>query len=510
MTSTSASPVRTSTGVKWYRRISVKLAIALGLAMFSIQFLASILIIESSRASVQKLEGGTRSPSRPYVRYLSRNLVLSPDGKWLPTPESLEVVETFLDAGESYLWLDANDRIAAAGKAMRPFVNVGDHWDLCESPQYCGVELGGDRRAGSTWSRLAIGGQPIGTFVLLWFEDPAAARLGQRQLQTELLLRLVASGVLAALTSILLVSLVTRRLSRLAADASTPLTQNKAMVDLPGPFDVQTDDEIGRLAMALNIMRGRIEDLLASLEERDRQRREWVAMVSHDLRTPLTALSACLDRARERLVRRGDSQERPELTEALHVASQDATRLHTLVDDLFELARLDAGEKLLLEPVPPGELVRQTVRGLQPMAEEAGVRLAAEVAPALPTARADGRRLMRALENLVRNAIHFASRMVVVRVASDDGRLKFEVLDDGPGLPIKDGNVVLGKVVIGEGGAQRDRPDSAGLGLMVTRRVATAHGGELGGSNRSSGGANVWFTIPVLPAVDEALPPADE
>jgi len=272
---------------------------------------------------------------------------------------------------------------------------------------------------------------------------------------------------------------------------------NLETVDLPGPFEVSGDDEISRLAAALNTMRGRIEQLVESLADRDRQRREWIAQVSHDLRTPLTALSACLERAKERYRREEhDTPEASGVFEAIEVASQDQQRLQTLVDDLFELARLDANESLLLEPVPPGELVRQAVRGLRPMAEARDITLEADVGASLPTVRADGRRLMRALENMLRNAVQFARSAVVLRVAVEGDELTFEVLDDGPGLPVKDGEVVLGLT-----DNSPRRPDSTGLGLLVTRRVAMAHGGRLTGTNRNSGGAAVAVRIPVVPVI---------
>ncbi len=487
--------------VKWYRRISVKLAFGLGLAMFSIQFLAYALIVETARANLdqtlERLDVARAAASAPYADYLSGNLDINPNGEWVPAPDAADVIEGFLGVGESWVWVSPDERVLAVGEDLRPYAPVGSDWPLCDSSEYCGVTLAdGDIKAGSTWTRLGIEGRHIGTFVLVFFDDPKlVAEVGQWQLNVDLLSRLVASAAVATLTSLLLVSLVTRRLSRLAADASTPLDEKLENVDLPGPFLVSGDDEISRLATALNTMRGRIEQLVESLADRDRQRREWIAQVSHDLRTPLTALTACLDRA---LDRSRDGQAPPDvaaLTEALSVVRQDGQRLHTLVDDLFELARLDAKEDLILEPVPPGELVRQTVRGLRPMAQAQGIDLTAVVAPALPTVRADGRRLMRALENMLRNAVQFARTRVEIRVRCDAQHLRFEVHDDGPGLPEKNGVVLLGH---GEG--QPRRPDSTGLGLLVTRRVATAHGGTLEGANAPSGGAIVWIEIPIIPA----------
>ena len=323
----------------------------------------------------------------------------------------------------------------------------------------------------------------IGTFVLVWMKPPLASAISQQQLSTDITYRLLASGMVAAAASLLLVSLVTRRLSRLAVDASEPLDEKLKTVDLPGPFLVSGDDEIARLAAALNTMRERIKALVIRLEERDRQRREWIAQVSHDLRTPLTALSVCLDRAKEKLVETEDPNERSGVMEAITVAHQDGRRLQLLVDDLFELARLDARDDLVLEPVPPGELVRHAVRGLKPMAEAQGIALKANVEPSLPLIRADGRRLMRALENLLRNAIQYGESKAELIATYREGDLIFEVQDDGPGLPEKDGMIVL------EDSTKKPRkPDSAGLGLIVTARVATAHGGSLGGRNLPGGG----------------------
>jgi signal transduction histidine kinase len=134
---------------------------------------------------------------------------------------------------------------------------------------------------------------------------------------------------------------------------------------------------------------------------------------------------------------------------------------------------------------------------LQPLAESQGVRLEALVAPSMPTIQADGRRLMRALENLVRNAAHYGRSKVEVVAQCANGVLKLEVRDDGPGLPLVDGKPILG---ISE--HQPRRADSAGLGLVVTRRVAEAHGGTLQGANRAGGGASVWIELPLSRSIE--------
>ena len=267
--------------------------------------------------------------------------------------------------------------------------------------------------------------------------------------------------------------------------ASSPVADEG---DLPGPFDESGTDEIARLARSMNAMRARVIELLASIHERDRSRRQWIAQVSHDLRTPLTALMACLERAREDLV----EGRHADLGERLAVARLDAERLGDLAEDLLDIARIDAEETCIREPVPPGELVRQTARALAGLAEREGVDIELEVARRLPELTADGRRLMRGLENLLRNALHHARGKVVLGASERDGHVRFSVQDDGPGLPEVGGNVAWDAL-----GDHLSRPDSAGLGLVVVRKVAEMHGGRTGAENAQGGGARVWFEIPV-------------
>jgi signal transduction histidine kinase len=187
---------------------------------------------------------------------------------------------------------------------------------------------------------------------------------------------------------------------------------------------------------------------------------------------------------------------RKDVRALISVARMDAGRVNVMADDLLDIARLEASDALELEPVPSGELVRKTVTLLEPMAAASGITLQAEVEPGLPVASADGRRLARALENLLRNAIDHATSQVQVAIARDELGLRFEVRDDGPGLPEHDGKVDLEHL-----DGRRARDDSAGLGLLVTRRVAEAHGGRIGAYNLPSGGAAVWFAIPLHSAV---------
>lgn len=327
----------------------------------------------------------------------------------------------------------------------------------------------------------------------------------------------VALGLLGTLVALLVgwvaSRFVTQRVRDLALAVQSPVAEDH---ELPGPFTVGRMDEIGVLAAALNDMRDRIQVLVALLAQRDRERRSWIALVSHDLRNPLQALTACIDRSVQEARRIQDDTRRATMQHLLGTARLDVDRFEVLTLDLLDLARLEADDSLILEPVPPGELARNAAAGMRVLAEVQGRTLEVKVAPRCPELLADGRRMLRALENLLRNAIQHSERRIDLRVertvGNGQGAVRFSVDDDGPGLPTKaDGTVDVASL-----GVHKSRDDSAGLGLVVARRVAEAHGGQIGAYNRPSAeptlerasaggpsvdkrnaGGTVWFEIPV-------------
>jgi signal transduction histidine kinase len=169
--------------------------------------------------------------------------------------------------------------------------------------------------------------------------------------------------------------------------------------------------------------------------------------------------------------------------------------MRTLTDDLLDIARLDTEKALALEPVPPGEIARETKAIMGGFAEEKSCTLDVIIERGLPTIEADGSRLLRALENLVRNALEHADSRVELQVLAIQNGIAFEVRDDGPGLPLEEGGEVNFTSLAG----LRSRPDSAGLGLTVVRKVAEAHGGRLSARNQENkGGALFRLEVPHL------------
>lgn len=275
----------------------------------------------------------------------------------------------------------------------------------------------------------------------------------------------------ALLLGIVASFLITRRLRRLAREVEASEAN-----ELPGPFRESGRDEISLLAGALNKMRARVTELVANLREQDSNRRDWVAQVSHDIRTPLTSLSVCLDRAQQSL-ENGDHET---TEEALALARHDLRRVRSFVNDLFEIARLEIGDELDLEPIPPLELIADAARSLRPQADLGGIDLQLATEAEVDEMPGDGHRLMRACENLLSNAIRHATDHVRIGAESRDDSVCLYVEDDGLGFGGPKGPVDLSTVT-----RQASQADSSGLGLLVARRVAEAHGGSIAASNGS-------------------------
>ena len=513
-----------ASGVAWYRRLGFRLAILMAGTMLAFDFLSPMIYQQVQSLLGHPTEEETWVLPTEWIReFLRTEAAQEGPGRWRLGPDATsELYEVFRIDGESFVWIDVDGWIMASAPDLPFEVNTAWPHPL---EMHQEITLIGDppRQVSAFTFPLSVDGAPAGTFVRLLMDRALHAEevhgvaeadlideeecdylpLRDTVLLTEQQAEVVdrSKSRIKTISSIVIVSLsvllfafvtsrlVTRRLTRLSRLASDP---ESTLGEVPGPFPAIGRDEIALLSKSMNSMHEKVLGLLAGMKKREADRREWVAQVSHDLRTPLTALLACLERSHACLQEADPEKLKRDVAELFSVAKMDALRVQALADDLLEIARLEAGSGLDLEPVPPGELVRQTVRALSPLAEVRGVELRAEVDPGLPTLQADGRRLMRAVENLLKNAVHHAERSVQVRATLAGGKLLLEVRDDGAGLPEENGTVVLSRL-----SGQRSRENSSGLGLVVAERVARAHGGRIGARNLADGGAAVWLALPL-------------
>jgi signal transduction histidine kinase len=268
------------------------------------------------------------------------------------------------------------------------------------------------------------------------------------------------------------------------------------------------DVDLQELASAFNQM-------TANLQDRIEREARFTSDVSHELRSPLTTLSATvgvLETHREELT--------PRAQRALDLLDGDLQRFTRMVDDLLEISRFDAGSaELSLDEVDPAELVRQAVAATTPAGDEGRPPLSIPVAigPGVDglRLRVDKRRFERVMANLSENASLYAggvSRVVVERHPSpDDGddpprSIRVIIEDEGPGIPLQERDHLFERFYRGSRAGQRASSDGTGLGLSLVAEHVRLHGGVVSVEDGPTGGSRFIVELPLSGDEHEWVP----
>ncbi len=367
------------------------------------------------------------------------------------------------------------------------------------------VALGSVRMRGIEWragvTRLAPMAQDPG--------EPALLVTVLHSLEdNRLLLRAVRNTLLLAIPLALLASVIAgyalARRSLAPLDAMTTRTASITAADLDDRLPVvNPHDELGRLAQIMNGLLGRVGDAF-------RTQRQFVADASHELRTPIAIIRGEAD-----VTLRRSTRDESEYREALHVIQEESVRLSRIVDDLFLLARVDAGNPIgEHREVALTELVATAARSVRSLAESRGVTLQVSDAGA-GDVRVHGDRVLlhRLVLNLLDNALKHApsGSTVHVRVEATDQRVQIDVQDEGPGVPVALRDRLFERFVHGASSQPADGASGhgggAGLGLSIAQAIAHAHGGhiDLRPSTDRSTGACFCVSLPRLASVSGEL-----
>jgi len=234
---------------------------------------------------------------------------------------------------------------------------------------------------------------------------------------------------------------------------------------------------------------------IAKLDQAEVARSNLIAAVSHDLRTPITSLRLLAEAVDDEIVDE-DTRRRYLSQMRTHIRG-----LSDLIDDLFELSRLEAGEiRWALQRVSLHELVEETVEAMRAQAEAGGVSVRSEVPASLEPAHGHPEKLQRVLFNLIQNAIRHtpADGSVIVRAEMVTEALLVEVSDTGEGIGEADRSQAFEPFFRGGPEAARTRT-GAGLGLAISRAIVEAHGGHIW-LESGSVGTSVRFTLPTTPS----------
>ena len=337
---------------------------------------------------------------------------------------------------------------------------------------------------------FAVGMTVVLVYLLLGFAlAPADGFLG-RVVGTFGFLRdywwqLLLGGAVAAAVALLLARLLALGMTRPLRDMAHAAAK-MAQGDYSQRVRTASRDEVGELATAFNGMS-------AELEQVEKLRRELVANVSHELKTPITALRAHL----ENLL---DGVERPD-RETIQVMLRQSERLGRLVDQLLDLSRLESGDiPMSLGVVSLRELAERVRSELAAAVADQRVRLEVAIPDDLPPVLADRERIHQVILNLLDNAVRFtpAGGLVTVVAVRRGARCHVRVSDTGPGIPPEHLPFVFERFYRADPARARE-DGGTGIGLAIVRSIVESHGGRIHAESEVGRGTTFGFDLPVAP-----------
>ena len=313
------------------------------------------------------------------------------------------------------------------------------------------------------------------------------------------LLVLAAALAAALIGGLIVFSFQTRRLRLLGdviqnyADDRTPdNTQSRF------PSDVGSKDEIDLLGAQFNAMADKIDLQVDDLKHMESLRREMVANVSHDLRTPLTTMRGYLETL---LIRRNEMSDEEEV-QYIQTALGHSQHLGKLIEELFELARLDSCESVVYaEPFSMCELIQDVAQKYQLLAEQKSIDLNTQLDPKAPLTYGDIAMMQRVLENLLDNGLRHtpAGGCISISVDVDSGDVIVKVADTGCGISADEVPRIFERFY--QRDANRTKSNNAGLGLAIVHRILELHHSAIRVSSELNRGTTFTFQLTARPSI---------
>ena len=314
--------------------------------------------------------------------------------------------------------------------------------------------------------------------------------INQHDLALGSLLLIFAGGISVAF-GFFISNTITQALGNLV-DGTSQLSEG----DFSARVTITGNDEIAQLSKAFNDMSARLEQAAENERALDETRRNLVAWASHDLRTPLTSLRVMITALADGVV-----TDKETVSRYLTQSQNEITRMSKLLDDLFELAQLDAGyEKLDFEWFALSDLISDTLESFAARAQAKEVALDGHVDPQVDLVWAAPEKLSRILDNLVSNALRYSPKGETIRLSAEvkEDTTIVTVANSGSEINAKDLPFIFDRFYRGEKSRVRDQSESGGvgLGLSIAKGLVEAHGGKIWVKSVPGKGTQFWFSLP--------------
>jgi len=306
---------------------------------------------------------------------------------------------------------------------------------------------------------------------------------------------LILGGVLLLFAAIIAITFGVFVSSSVTADLRriTGTAQRLAAGDLSARVPVSGRDEVAQAAVAFNQMAEQLQQVQTQREELDRLRRDLTAWASHDLRTPLTSIRVRVEALNDGVVEDSISRQR-----FYRGILSDVMAMDTLIDDLLELAQLDAGGlKLEMTPLSLGDLLSDSLDRFQPVADQREISLSATMGQDVDPVAVNATKITRVLDNLLSNALRYSPQggTILIDAQRTVEGVQVTVDDNGPGFDEADIPRLFEQFYRGEQARSR-ATGGAGLGLAIARGIVEAHNGRIWAENLPTGGARIGFILP--------------
>jgi signal transduction histidine kinase len=406
--------------------------------------------------------------------------------------------------------LDGNGKILAffaePGKTVKQdYVSLGPIQKFINSAQDMPIEGDDPRNIGKqkpfSATTIDIGQDIHGyLYVILGGEqyDSASAMIKESYIIRTTAISLTVILALTGVVGLVLFRLLTKRFQTMTAAVKRFEQGNFSQ-----RLSLASNDEIGQLAKAFNGMADTIVANMEELKRTDDLRRELVANVSHDLRSPLASVQGYL----ETILIKDEKLQAGERQRYLQIIFDNTKMLGKLVGELFELSKLDAKQiQPKAEPFSMAELTQDVVMKFKPQAEKQKVNLQANLAKDLPMVQADIGMIERALSNLIENALRYTPERGTVNVDLQNHRNKVRVVisDTGCGIPAEEIPKIFDRFYRIEKSRARAAETTslaggAGLGLAIAKRILDLHESEVSVQSALNAGTAFSFDLKAAP-----------